>query len=99
MIRPFVRKELYERIYLHPASMNFEEFFMKFIPRSHMPSDYGGDLPSVEELHDKNRELLIEMRDYFLFEENQTNFKYEELVMEASSDDESDFIDAKDEWK
>lgn len=38
MIRPFLKKELYERIHLHTGS-NYDEFFEKHIPRAHMPSE------------------------------------------------------------
>jgi hypothetical protein len=97
MIRPFVQKDLYDRIFLHQTNMDYEEFFKKFVPKSHMPADYGGVLASVEELHDKNRDVLIEMRDYFLFEENQMNFKYEHLAEKPENDDDGEFVDAKDE--
>lgn len=98
MIRPFVKKELYERIFLHYPTTDYSGFFEKYVPRSHMPSDYGGDMPSVEELHDKNRDMLIEMREYFLFEENQMNFMYEDQAVDpADNDDDGVFLDAEDE--
>ena len=97
IIKPFVRKELYERIFLHTGS-NYEEFFKKFIPKSHMPSDYGGDLPSVLELHEKNTRMLEEMREYFLLEEGQMMLKYEDHVEVLDFVDENEeFYDAEDE--
>lgn len=100
MIKPFLRKELMQRIHLHPSSANYEDFFVKFIPKSHMPSNYGGSLGTIEELHDQNRQLLIDMREYFIAEEDQMNFKFEDRVVEApiTDDDEDDFHDADDEW-
>lgn len=89
MVKPFVKKELYERIHLHSGD-NYEDFFEKYIPRSHMPSDYGGDLESCEELHEKNRELLMEMRDYFINEVLQTNLMLEDRVVENNEDDDDD---------
>lgn len=99
MIRPFIRKELYQRVHLHQSSTDYEDFFTKFIPRSHMPKDYGGELDTVQELHDQNRQLLIDMREYFIAEEDQMNYKFEDHVVEPSSNDESqnEFYDAKDE--
>lgn len=100
MIRPFLRKELYQRIHLHLSSAGYEDFFVKHIPKSHMPSNYGGDLESIDELHDQNRQLLIDMREYFISEEDQMNYKFEDRVVEAPSnddDDDDDFYDAEDE--
>lgn len=91
-----MRKELYERIHLHTGS-DYEEFFKKFIPRSHMPSDYGGDLESVLELHEKNTKLLEDMNQYFLLEEDQMMMKYENYLPDADEEDD-DFYDAEDEW-
>lgn len=98
MIKPFVRKELYERIHLHNSSAGYENFFKKFVPRSHMPSDYGGNLASVLELHEQNRKVLEEMRDYFLWEEDQLNLKFEDKVFDDSNndDDDEEFYDAED---
>jgi hypothetical protein len=47
-----------------------------------LPSDFGGDLDSVEELHKKHREELMELRDYFLIEENQLNKGFEKYYDE-----------------
>lgn len=62
-----------------------------------MPADYGGDLATVAELHEQNRQLLEDMRDYFLLEEGQMNLKYDCFV--ATENDEDDFEDAEDENK
>lgn len=80
MVKPFLRKEIYETIHLHKASVDYEQFFQKFIPRSHMPSDYGGDLGSLQELHEENRKLLNETRDYFVMEEQQMNFTLDDVT-------------------
>lgn len=98
MVKPFVKKELYERIHLHTGD-NYEEFFEKYIPRSHMPSDYGGDLASCEDLHEENRKLLLSMREYFNNEVLQANLKLEDRVVESNNnedDDDDDFLDAED---
>lgn len=54
---------------LHYADINWEEFYEKHIPRSCLPSDYGGDLESIEVLSKKNHEVLKSMEDYFDVEE------------------------------
>ncbi|XP_055375202.1 alpha-tocopherol transfer protein-like [Condylostylus longicornis] len=71
MIKPFLQKELLEIIHTHPTDMDYEEFFKKWIPKTHMPSDYGGDMPSVEELHfDFCKEIVLK-KEFFDAEEKQ----------------------------
>jgi hypothetical protein len=62
--------------------MDWEEFYVKHIPKSHLPSDYGGDLDSVEDLHQHHRKSFMEMREYFLVEEKQMKFSFEDFVEE-----------------
>jgi hypothetical protein len=96
MVKPFARKEILSLIHLHPTGMNFEDFFNKHIPKSHMPKDYGGDLETVKELHEKNHKRLYEMREYFLSEEKQVNYEFEDRVVENNNNnnDDDDFYDA-----
>lgn len=49
--------------------MDYEKF--DGISKSSLPSNYGGDLTSVAELHDANCKQLQSMRDYFLAEGKQ----------------------------
>ena len=69
MIKPFVKKELYDVIHIHTSELDYEEFFEKYVPRHCMPSDYGGDLPSFDELHSKNVKSLVSMKEYYYLEE------------------------------
>lgn len=99
MIKPFLKKEFYDRIHLHKAGESLEDFFKNHIPRSHIPSDYGGDLESCDTLNEKTKEILNEMREYFLFEEQQMNLKLEHNADDNNNvdDDDDDFQDAEDE--
>jgi hypothetical protein len=54
---------------LHYADINWEEFYEKHIPRSCLPSDYGGDLGSIEDLSKKHYEELKHLNDYYDVEE------------------------------
>lgn len=95
MIKPILRKELYDRIHIHQSTSDYSEFFNKFIPRSHMPSDYGGYLPSISQLNEENRKYLYEMRGYFLSEMDQMNLKFEDRVIEPSADEDDEFFDTE----
>lgn len=63
--------------------MDYEKFYEECIPKSHLPSDFGGDLESVEELHEKHRKGLLELRDYFLMEEKQQNCEFDDHADEC----------------
>ena len=69
ILKPFIKKELYDAIHIHTPDLDYNEFFEKYVPRHCMPSDYGGTLPSFEELHAKNVESLTAMKEYFYLEE------------------------------
>lgn len=56
-------------MHLHYADIDWENFYDKHIPKSCLPSDYGGDLPSVDELSKKNLDELKNLADYFELEE------------------------------
>lgn len=46
-----------------------EEFYEKHIPKSSLPSDYGGDLDSIQEHHQQNWRSLEGLQDFFDKEE------------------------------
>ncbi|CAO1396893.1 unnamed protein product [Diamesa hyperborea] len=71
IIKPFVKAGILEKIHLHSSSMDFEVFYKNVIPKEFMPSDYGGDLESVEQLNKKNSELLVNLKSYFTAEQEQ----------------------------
>lgn len=63
--------------------MDYEEFYRDHIPKVCLPSDYGGELESVAELHQKHKKLLQEMNDYFILEEKQSNLEFEDLDIKS----------------
>lgn len=79
LLKPLIRSDLLERVHFHSTNMDYEKFYAEVIPKSCLPSDYGGDLESVEVLHNKHRKSLMKMRDYFLIEERLMNFEFEEF--------------------
>lgn len=48
-----------------------EETVTKEIPRECLPSDYGGLLPNIENLHQKTTEKLRELKGFFDAEQKQ----------------------------
>ncbi|GLV38431.1 uncharacterized protein CBL_13018 [Carabus blaptoides fortunei] len=67
LMRPFIKKELFNVLYMH-TSENIGDMF-KTIPQSCLPSDYGGEAPSLEKLHAQMKTNLIENVEYFKQEE------------------------------
>lgn len=51
--------------------MDWEEFYVNHIPKSCLPSDYGGDLGPVKDLHEKQLQELQRNREFFALEEQQ----------------------------
>ncbi|KAJ8910508.1 hypothetical protein NQ315_012355, partial [Exocentrus adspersus] len=50
IVKPFMKRELFDKIIAHPPNTPMEEFFEKYLPASCMPSDFGGELSSLDEL-------------------------------------------------
>lgn len=69
ILKPFIKKELYEMIHFHQPNMDMERFYEKYLEKACLPSDYGGDLPNTRILHGENTRNLTEMRAFFDEEE------------------------------
>lgn len=57
--------------------MDYEKFYEEHIPKSSLPSDFGGDLESVAVLHEKHSKELMRLRNYFIAEEQQAALKFD----------------------
>lgn len=62
-------------MHMHTSSLDFNVFYEKHLPKSCLPSDFGGDLASVDELHKESVAELMRHREYFLAEELQRSDK------------------------
>lgn len=51
--------------------MDWTKFYSQHIPKSCLPSDFGGDLESLADLHEKQCKEFQRGRDFFLLEEQQ----------------------------
>lgn len=64
-------------MHLHSSTVDLDEFHAKFIPRTSLPSDFGGVCDSVEVLHEKMCKEFLEMRDFFIDEEKQAALEFD----------------------
>lgn len=81
MIKPFLRKEYYDVIHLHPVGDDLSQLFETDVPKSHFPSDLGGDLPGKAlDYHEKTKLMIEEFRDYFEIDDEITQLKLEQFV-------------------
>ena len=80
MVKPFTTTGILSKIHLHSTDMNWNNFHQDYIPKSHLPSDYQGDLPTLQELHNKEREFMMRLKDYFVEEEKQANHEFDHLA-------------------
>ncbi|XP_065205554.1 alpha-tocopherol transfer protein-like [Planococcus citri] len=70
LVRPFMKKELLNMIHFHGCD-ELEEVY-ESLPRSCLPSDFGGDLPSCEELYQQYIEWMKKLKKFF--EEDEKKF-------------------------
>lgn len=82
LIKPLSTTGVLSKVHLHTSSINWDEFYANHVPKSHMPRNYGGDLESIRELHEKNRVKLIKFKEYFNYEEKQANRQFDEYADE-----------------
>jgi hypothetical protein len=71
---------------MYSSNIDFEKFYKECVPKSCLPKDYGGELESVEELRMKQRQTFNAMKDYFLYEEMQSNLEFDDYVDEFCDD-------------
>ncbi|KAG5679563.1 hypothetical protein PVAND_009123 [Polypedilum vanderplanki] len=82
IVKPLLNSELLQKLHLHNENINYEEFYKNFVPKTHLPREYGGLLKSVEELHQQNCQNLTNLKDYFIYEEQQTKLDFDQYVDE-----------------
>ncbi|RZC42609.1 alpha-tocopherol transfer protein-like, partial [Asbolus verrucosus] len=72
--RAFIRSELMSVIKTHPPNMDMETFYCECVPASCLPEEYGGELPSGEELNRRAIEQFRELKPFFEAEEKLRSF-------------------------
>ncbi|XP_030757202.1 alpha-tocopherol transfer protein-like [Sitophilus oryzae] len=68
IIKVFMKTELINMIKVHPPNIESEKLF-SLIPKQCLPEEYGGDLPSIEVLHEKTVKQYTEKQDFWKLEE------------------------------
>lgn len=82
-----IKSDILNRVHFHSTNLDYEKFSQEWIPKSCLPSDYGGDLESIEDLHNKHRKSLFKVRDYFLLTEKMMNFELEDYDFDGHHDE------------
>lgn len=82
IVKPFIRTDIMNKVHFHSKNMDFEKFYKEHIPKSCLPSNYGGDLDDIEKINKQQLKAFAEMRDYFLMEEQQVNGVYDNFADE-----------------
>ncbi|CAH1982465.1 unnamed protein product [Acanthoscelides obtectus] len=67
LMKPFMKKELYDSIQIHTT---MESLYAQ-VPKDILPQEYGGSCESLKNLHDKFLKLMAESEDLFKFQETQ----------------------------
>lgn len=87
LVKPFMKSEIIQKVWktllkfnlsftlvfqmhLHHGT-NYDAFHKDFVPPSCLPSDFGGDLKSAEELHDSHVKEFSRLRNYFIQDEKE----------------------------
>lgn len=63
--------------------MDYEKFYEDFIPKACLPNDYGGDLDTIEVLHQKQCKVLQEANELFYFEEKVLKYQFEDADIDG----------------
>jgi hypothetical protein len=62
--------------------MDWDKFYAEYIPKTCLPSDFGGDLESIAELHEKSCKDFQRSRDFFVAEEQQVALKFDDSALD-----------------
>ncbi|CAH1118370.1 unnamed protein product [Phaedon cochleariae] len=69
--KPFMKKELFDLIIAHPPETDMEDFFEKHIPAHCMPADFGGDLPTMDQLSLDTQKRWRQVKSFLEAQEEQ----------------------------
>jgi len=75
-----VKTQLSEKFQFLHSDVNYEKFHETQVPKSHLPKEFGGTLGTLDELQEKSVKLFMKLRDYFVLEEKQANFEFDDYI-------------------
>ncbi|XP_070500251.1 alpha-tocopherol transfer protein-like [Chironomus tepperi] len=82
IVKPLLNSELLDKLHLHHADLDYDKFHEQYVPKTHLPKEYGGTLGTLDELQQQSTERLMNLKDYFIYEEQQSNFEFDQFVDE-----------------
>lgn len=62
-------------MHIHSPNVDMEKVFAERIPRSSLPSNFGGDAKPIEVLHKQLWDEFIAVRDFYAMEEKQSKLQ------------------------
>ncbi|CAH1275671.1 unnamed protein product [Diabrotica balteata] len=75
LVQVFIKSEMMHMLKIHPPNLTQEKLF-EIIPKKYLPKDYGGDLPSADELHNATIELFNKKEKFWEMEEKIRKISY-----------------------
>uniref|UniRef100_A0A2S2NRE2 Alpha-tocopherol transfer protein-like n=1 Tax=Schizaphis graminum TaxID=13262 RepID=A0A2S2NRE2_SCHGA len=92
MLKPFMSASLINKIIIKSVSKTNE--FIKTLPQTIVPKDYGGLAPIMKETNEILKKKLLDNRDYFLDEEKLRNGCVKDEVDTTVGEDDKDNINS-----
>ncbi|KAJ8956084.1 hypothetical protein NQ318_016537 [Aromia moschata] len=68
LVGAFMKSELLDMLRIHSPGLEKEKLF-KLVPKKCLPKEYGGDLPSEQELHERTMRQFRDMQQFWETEE------------------------------
>lgn len=69
ILKPFLNIKILEQLHLHPKSLQWDNFYHKYLPKISLPNDFGGDLPSINVLTERTIQKMADIQTYYDTEE------------------------------
>lgn len=86
MVRPFIKSDILDRCVFHSGDMDWEKFYCNHVPKSSLPRTYGGDLESVDVLHEKQCKKLEQMQEFFDLEDKMMHYELENADIDGHNE-------------
>ncbi|XP_070500143.1 alpha-tocopherol transfer protein-like [Chironomus tepperi] len=78
--KQFVKTEMAEKFIFLNSDTDYDKFHQTQIPKSHLPKEFGGTLGTLDELQEKSVKQFMNLRNYFVLEEKQANFEFDDYI-------------------